>query len=211
MQVEYVVKRSWRKSTALKIKDGKLYVYASYLTTDAQIEKLILSHQRWITNNLTRQRINLNYDLEKDDMIWILGKGYRLTVHTGCRKNLVINDDELILEGRSLTSVSADLRDYLCQIVDREVRQIKAQLGLDFTVSYRRYKSRWGCCYHSRNTIVLNYLLGCTPLGCIREVIYHEICHFREHNHQKGFYDQLQRLCPDYRKWVRELKKYSIE
>ncbi len=211
MQVEYIVQRSWRRSTAMKIKDGKLYVYAPYLTTDAQIEKLISSHQRWIANNLNKKRINLNYDLEKDDEIYLLGRRYRLTVRTGCRKNMVISDDEVILEGRSLNTISADLRDHLCAIVERYVREIKAELDLDFIVSYRRYKSRWGCCYHGKNTIVLNYLLGCTEEGCIREVIYHEISHFSAHNHQKAFYRRLEQLCPDYRKWVKELKKYSIE
>ncbi|MBQ1878360.1 MAG: DUF45 domain-containing protein, partial [Erysipelotrichaceae bacterium] len=174
-------------------------------------EKLINSHQRWIANNLNKKRINLNYDLEKDDEIYLLGRRYRLTVRTGSRKNMVISDDEVILEGRSLNTISADLRDHLCAIVERYVREIKTELDLDFIVSYRRYKSRWGCCYHGKNTIVLNYLLGCTEEGCIREVIYHEISHFSAHNHQKAFYRKLEQLCPDYRKWVKELKKYSIE
>ncbi|MCR5066802.1 MAG: M48 family metallopeptidase [Erysipelotrichaceae bacterium] len=210
MPTEYTVQRSWRKSVSMKIKDGRLYVYAPYFTTDAQIEKLVRSHQRWISNQLSRQNNNISYDLATDDHVFILGKRYDLQVRLGGNWKMTFAGDTVILQGRSMESVEKHFREYLVSLIEPHVEQIRSQLGLNFEVRYRYYKSRWGCCYHSKNLIVLNYLLGCVDEGCIREVICHEICHFKVHNHQKAFYAQLEKLCPDYRVWVKQLKKYAI-
>ena len=210
MPIEYTVIRSFRKSVSMKVKDGRLYVYASPFTTDGQIRQLIASHQRWINRQLNNKRINLNYDLDKDENIWILGKPRRLTVITGRRKKITLTDDQLIIEAASRQSAQTNLKEYLSSIVERIAIEIRDSLGMDFEVRCRYYKSRWGCNFHTKNPIVLNYLLACTPEGCIRQVVCHEICHFRVHNHQKAFYAELQRLCPDYRVWLKQLKQYTI-
>ncbi|MBO4218972.1 MAG: DUF45 domain-containing protein [Erysipelotrichaceae bacterium] len=210
MPTEYTVQRSWRKSVSMKVRDGKLYVYAPWLTTDAEIRRLVASHQRWIARQLSRENNNINYDLEKDSHVFILGRKYDLKVQTGGNWKMEFAGDTLTLHGRSIDSIDRHFREYLISLIEPHVRQIRDRLAMGFEVRYRFYKSRWGCCFHRKNLIVLNYLLGCVDEGCIREVICHEICHFKVHNHQKAFYSALEKLCPDYRQWVRQLKKYTI-
>ena len=63
----------------------------------------------------------------------------------------------------------------------------------------RFMKSRWGVCHITKNYITLNKALFNKPLAAIEYVILHEYVHFLHPNHQKGFYDMLQKLMPDYR------------
>ena len=206
----YQLKRSNRRSISLRVVDGQLLVYAPLLAPRSQIEKVIAQHHGWIEKQLNRKTISINYDLQKDEHLYLLGQQYKLLIKTERKNQILIADGFIYLQGRSYQSIENNWRKYLCSLLDGYVDQIREELNLNFTVSYRRYKGKWGCCYHNENRIVLNYLLACVDEGCIREVIYHEISHFKVHNHQKAFYQQLAEYCPDYRQWVKQLKKYTI-
>ena len=46
-----------------------------------------------------------------------------------------------------------------------------------------------------------------TPDEVIDSVVVHELCHIKEMNHSKRFYDEILRVFPDYRrcdKWLKE-------
>lgn len=40
-------------------------------------------------------------------------------------------------------------------------------------------------------------------------VIFHELCHLKEHNHSTRFYELLHGLLPDWRKWKAELDELA--
>ncbi len=67
-------------------------------------------------------------------------------------------------------------------------------------------KTRWGVCHVNKNTIVLNSALLLKPLAAIEYVVAHEYTHFLHPNHQKGFYDALSKIMPDYRQRRQLLK-----
>ena len=62
----------------------------------------------------------------------------------------------------------------------------------------RRMKRTWGSC-SSSGVITLNPHLVKAPADCIDYVVAHEICHLREHNHSRAFYDLQERLYPQWR------------
>lgn len=57
-------------------------------------------------------------------------------------------------------------------------------------ISIRGQKTRWGSCTLD-NDISLNYKLLFLPDNLCRHVIIHELCHTREHNHSKRFWQWL--------------------
>ena len=57
-------------------------------------------------------------------------------------------------------------------------------------VTIKEQKSRWGSC-SSRGNINLNSRLLFLPPHLVRHVLLHELCHLREMNHSKAFYDLL--------------------
>ncbi|HPW52836.1 MAG TPA: DUF45 domain-containing protein [Erysipelotrichaceae bacterium] len=210
MSVKYELKRSNRKTMSIKVEDGQVFVYAPVLTPKFMIENFVRRHEDWIDKKLNDPRINVNYDLQNDDEIYFLGKKYNLQIFTREKSRFLIRDNNLMLYGSSIRSISSDYKKQLCAILTQYVREAKDELGIDFDLDFKFYKSRWGCCYSKKNLIILNYLLACLPYNLIKYVIYHEIVHFTEGNHQRRFYQQLEKICPDYKKLSKELKDYTI-
>lgn len=60
-------------------------------------------------------------------------------------------------------------------------------------------RKQWGSCSPS-GSINLNPWLIRAPRDCIDYVLIHEICHLREHNHSKRYYELLEQQYPDWQK-----------
>jgi hypothetical protein len=76
-------------------------------------------------------------------------------------------------------------------------------------VSVRTVKTRWGSCSSSKN-LSFNSLLVLTPPEVMDSVIVHELCHLKEMNHSKRFYNEIYKVMPDYDKYEAWLKSNSI-
>jgi hypothetical protein len=75
-------------------------------------------------------------------------------------------------------------------------------------VTVRNQKSRWGSCSR-RGTISLNWRLIQSP-GFVRDyIILHELAHRRQMNHSEKFWQEVERLFPDYLQAERWLKQHS--
>lgn len=75
--------------------------------------------------------------------------------------------------------------------------------GLRVTV--RNQKSRWGSCSR-RGAISLNWRLIQAPALVRDYIILHELAHLRQMNHSDRFWQEVERLCPEYRaaeKWLK--------
>ena len=72
-------------------------------------------------------------------------------------------------------------------------------------ISVRNQKSRWGSCSR-RGTISLNWRLIQLPGWVSDYIILHELAHRRQLNHSEKFWQEVARLCPEYREaalWLR--------
>jgi hypothetical protein len=73
-------------------------------------------------------------------------------------------------------------------------------------VTVRGQRTRWGSCSR-RGTISLNWRLIQTP-DFVQDYIHlHELAHLIELNHSERFWQQVERLCPDYQVAERWLKQ----
>ena len=79
-------------------------------------------------------------------------------------------------------------------------------IGVDYgRITIRKQKTKWGSC-SSKDNLNFNCLLMLTPNEVIDSVVVHELCHIKEMNHSKSFYDEVLRVYPDYKKWNKWLK-----
>lgn len=72
-------------------------------------------------------------------------------------------------------------------------------------ISIRDQSSVWGSCSRS-GTLSFSWRLLKAPEHILRYVVVHEICHLREMNHSKKFWELVALSVPDYkycRKWLR--------
>lgn len=73
------------------------------------------------------------------------------------------------------------------------------------SVSYKKYKRRWGCC-DTQNRIVFNFLLAQFPQEVVEYIVIHELAHIKEKNHSKRFWDLVGRYRPDYKSIHSQIK-----
>ena len=72
-------------------------------------------------------------------------------------------------------------------------------------IAIRHQKTRWGSC-SSKGNLNFNCLLLYAPPEVLDSVVVHELCHLKEMNHSKKFYDEVLRVYPEYYRWHNWLK-----
>jgi hypothetical protein len=83
-------------------------------------------------------------------------------------------------------------------------------LGIPYPeLDVRPMKVRWGSCTPSQR-IILNVMLVQVPKHYIDYVIVHELCHLKEPNHSRAFYDLLDRVMPDWRERRDRLNTFEV-
>lgn len=99
-----------------------------------------------------------------------------------------------------------ELADRALKYIPKRVKHFAAQEGISYgRITIRNQKTRWGSC-SSRGNLNFNCLLMLAPPEVIDYVVVHELCHRREMNHQKAFWDEVERILPEYKKSVEWLK-----
>ena len=79
-------------------------------------------------------------------------------------------------------------------------------LGVSYNkITVRKQRTRWGSCTKDGN-LSFNALLVLAPPEVLDSVVVHELCHIKQMNHSKKFYDEILRVMPDYFEREKRLK-----
>lgn len=73
-------------------------------------------------------------------------------------------------------------------------------------VSIRNQKSRWGSCSH-RSNLSFNFKLIYLKPEIQDYIVVHELCHLKEMNHSKRFWNLVSEMVPNWKELRRELKR----
>jgi predicted metal-dependent hydrolase len=107
-------------------------------------------------------------------------------------------------------------RDYLRykeqarELVLQKVAQINRLYDHSYNkISIRNQQTCWGSCSRKGN-LNFNYKILFLPERAQDYVIAHELCHLKEFNHSKRFWELVARTSPDYLEVRRELKRNGL-
>lgn len=74
-------------------------------------------------------------------------------------------------------------------------------------ISIRDQKTRWGSCSRLGN-LNFNYKLAVVPESIADYVIVHELCHCKEFNHSKAFWELVAQTIPNHRDIRKQLRSF---
>lgn len=85
------------------------------------------------------------------------------------------------------------------------------RLGVNYPIiKFRKMVSQWGNCHSTKGVLTFNLNLTYAPIECIEYVVAHEFTHFLQPNHSQKFYDELQKIMPDWKIRRKKLKNIHI-
>ena len=103
------------------------------------------------------------------------------------------------------------LADQALKVIPERVAYYAPKVGVTYgNITIRNQKSRWGSC-SAKGNLNFNCLLMLAPPEVIDSVVVHELCHRKEMNHSKKFYDEVLRVFPDYQKGNQWLKEHGSQ
>lgn len=205
--------KSRRKSIALTIDfSGNFIVRAPIYSTMQDINKFIVKKADWIIDKRKKYILNRKYftlTFNKEESIPILGKDYKIII-TEQNRVKVADNYIYVPKLNSKDKLIAYLKKISKNYISNLVEQIIAKTGLEFkSISISSARTNWGSCSYN-NKLHFSYKL----IMCPEEIVYYIVCHELTHtivkNHSRSFYDEVSKLCPNYKsceKWLKENKE----
>lgn len=223
--IQYVVHFAQRKTAEIEVHpDMQVTIIVPEDCEPATIETLIRKRAKWILQQ--QQQFSL-YTPHETPRLYLsgesyryLGKQYRLKVLEG-KQSGVKQERGFIYVTVSNKASSEHIQRVLEQWYRENARQVfherlelcyprVERLGVPFpALAIRSMRTRWGSCSNA-DLITLNPKLIQTPINCIDYVLLHELCHLKEHNHGKSYYQLLDQVLPNWREHRQKLNMFEF-
>jgi predicted metal-dependent hydrolase len=195
-------------------------------TADAEIDDLLASRRRWISDKLAvvaaEQGRPATLGLDQPGVVWLAGDAVPVEQRDADRAVVRMAEESLLVLGPTpaarLDAVSRWYRREARKRIRDLVAIEAARLGLSYrTVAVRDQQTRWGSCSRAGN-LSFNWRLIVAPAEVMGYVVTHELCHLVVPNHNKAFWRQLEAALPGWQQraeWLREhgseLRTYSVQ
>lgn len=228
--LEYILKRSTRKTIGLVISDGVLTVKAPHYEPILWIEKVIEGHSAWIEKNLGKT-LNKKYERIREPWLsaWenkcikVVGLQEPVRIEISAKKERKSFDestntfyffsteevDQAIFYKAALEFVKYWARIYLTDLTHKTAEKDAYFIERLKKVKLSSAETRWGSCSCLGN-VNLNWRLVLTEESLCEYVIIHELCHLYYLDHSPSFWNKVLEKCPDAMERRAKLRTFHI-
>jgi len=219
--IPYKVVRSQRSTADIIIeRDGSVLVRAPEWADDEQVENIVESKHYWIFQSLAEWReLNATQVLREyrsGEGFLYLGRAYRLLLTSNQNAPLQLKNGRFMLrrdlvEHGEIAAAKAAFREYYIarglERICQRVAYFAPKVGIDPTgVDIRELGHRWASCSPSGN-LAFHWKCMMAPQTIIDYIVVHELCHFHHHDHTDAFWNEVDKLMPDFqerKEWLRK-------
>jgi predicted metal-dependent hydrolase len=218
--LSYEVIRSLRSTADIVIEpDGRLLVRAPHSIPDERIEDIVESKRYWIYKNIAEWR-DLNAtrilrEYRNGEGFLYLGRSYRLQLVAGQEEPLLLRNGAFCLrrdlvDRGAVDAIKSAFRDYYVarglERIGQRVDYYAPRVGVAVRhIALRDLGNRWGSCSPKGN-ISFHWKCMMAPLTIIDYIVVHELCHFHHWDHTQAFWNEIDKILPNYRErkeWLR--------
>lgn len=183
------------------------------------MEKTIILKENTIVYDLQYKKVkNINLRVKPDGKIYVSASKH---VPQRLIEAFLLSKSEFIVKAVQRYESIAD-KPKKQYFTEDEIRKIILKLCKDIypcfeakgikypQIKFRNMVSRWGSCHITKGILTFNTNLMYAPIECIEYVVAHEFTHFLQGNHSKKFYDELSKVCPEWKERRKKLKEINI-
>lgn len=225
---EVVFKKVARsKSIRIKVAPNKSVVvtmpqYATY--NDA--EKMLLQNLEWVKTHQAKfqeipatKPVEFNYETSfqvrhktlkiiaiEGENAYLQHSPDKIEIKIPKTWNIIAPNVQKTLQNAFIMALKKEAKEYLINRT-REIAKDKGIIINDIRV--KDVKTKWGSC-SSKNNINFTIYLMLLPDELIDYIIYHELAHVKEKNHQPGFWNHLESLLPGAKVLDKKMKNYRM-
>jgi hypothetical protein len=211
---------SERSTTDIVIeRDGTICVRPPITMTPEQVDSIVENKRMWIYKNLAEWR-ELNTmrtvrEWRSGESFLYLGRNYRLGFNDTQNTPLVFKENRFYLN-RSLIENDGEiaLRNAFIEFyIQKGIERLQKRLtyfapkvGVKAgKVSVKELGFRWASC-SSNGNIAFHWKCMMAPPKIIDYIIVHELCHLHQRDHNVAFWNEVDKVMPDYierKEWLR--------
>jgi predicted metal-dependent hydrolase len=200
-------------------RDGVVTVRPPARMTPEQIDQTVLSKRMWIYRSLAEWReLNggrVNREWVSGESFMYLGSSYRLELVAEQDEPLKLKDGRFCLLKSVVTDLGTDgaSKAFAAFYADkgqprlaRRVAYFAPKVGVTAgRVEVKDLGYRWASCLKDGD---LHFHWKClmAPLTIIDYIVVHELCHLLHRDHSAGFWNEVDKVLPDYlerKEWLR--------
>ncbi|OGI66050.1 MAG: metal-dependent hydrolase [Candidatus Muproteobacteria bacterium RBG_16_60_9] len=219
--IAYEVIRSQRSTADIVIeRDGRVLVRAPEWVDDEQVANIVESKHYWIYQGLAEWR-DLNAtrvlrEYKNGEGFLYLGRPYRLSLAGDQEAPLQLKDGRFrlrrdLVELGDIGPAQAAFRDfYVAKGFERlqtRVAYYAPKVGMVPTaVDVRDLGHRWASCSPT-GKLGFHWKCMMAPQTIIDYVVTHELCHLHHRDHTDAFWNEVDKVMPDFRErkeWLRK-------
>lgn len=223
MSFQYEVKRRpRRRSVGIQIsREGKVYVLAPLGIRLSEIETMVKSRSEWVEKHLYRLKEKQNTVVEKHfeegEAYFYLGKEYTLKFSASIEERVRLQDNEIIIwfsEKDSATrrqkaklQLHAWYQKQAFAYLEERVRWFSNVMNLHPKgIQVKTVQTKWGSC-NLKKILFFNWKLILVSAELIDYVVVHELAHLKHFNHSSAFWNEVEKIIPDYKIRRRQLRQ----
>ena len=182
-KISYTLKKNIRRRylSLVVLGDGSLEVRSPMSCRESEIQRLLQEKAGWILETMQVQK-------ERHELLK--------------QEQLMRTPEE---EKRYLLEARNGIREILIDSINRYLPKLPKGHRSITRIAVRNQKTRWGSC-SLRGSLSFNVRLYYAPRECLDYVVVHELCHLVYMNHSADFWQEVERIMPDYRRWKKWLK-----
>lgn len=202
-----------RKSWAVEVKtDASVIVRMPQSIPPEKVKKLVETKSEWIAYQVQKYsaRPQIIRSYTDGETLPFLGREYPVIRKTGSPAKAEFTSDQFLItipNGFTETDQTAVARDLIIRLYRRIGTAPLEEIILQYAplaeiapprLRIRLQERKWGCCT-PKNGIIINARILLAPKIVAEYIVVHELAHLRFRYHQKTFWNEVERLMPEYR------------
>lgn len=219
----YDIIRSRRTTVDIVIeRDGRILVRAPESFGDDRIVEIVESKRAWIHKHLMEwQHLNATRvprEYRNGESFLYLGRTYRLLLIKDQEEPLQLKNGRFCLrrdlvQSDSVESARGAFREYYASRgldrISKRVAYYAPKVGVTpSSLDVRDTGNRWGSC-SAKGKLAFHWKCMMAPQTVIDYLVVHELCHFYHRDHTDAFWNEVDKVIPEYRERKEWLRKYG--